>query len=350
MQAQSAAASSAEAVSPPSVALAGGGIRLDRGRFTVVAGPNDERLATSLLEAALARDTFPGLPRPRERVLIAIAPDASRFRAWVGPGAPEWGAAIAMPEERRIIMQGGRAGSGAGDPRIVLRHELAHLALHEQMGSLPPRWFDEGFASVAAGEWDRERAFETSLGLVWHALPDRERLEAGFAGGASRAEFSYAVAHRVVAELEGLDPTNGLRNFLQQWKRSGSMEIALRSAYGMTGAQFDKYWQQRTRRQYGALALVANLSLVGGIFGLLLGPLFWNRRRRDRRRLEAMRAADEAQDRALRESALAALLAAMPAAVPAETDWTAAPDAEPAIPGEETPKVSAEPRLRDADS
>ncbi|MBP6774178.1 MAG: hypothetical protein KA154_14355, partial [Gemmatimonadaceae bacterium] len=114
--------------------------------------------------------------------------------------------------------------------------------------------------------------------------------------------------------------------------------------------QFDKYWQQRTRRQYGALALVANLSLVGGIFGLLLGPLFWNRRRRDRRRLETMRAADEAQDRALRESALAALLAAMPAAVPAETDSTAMPDAEPAIPGEETPKVSAEPRLRDADS
>ena len=127
------------------------------------------------------------------------------------------------------------------------------------------------------------------------------------------------------------------------------MEIALRSAYGMTGAQFDRYWQQRTRRQYGALALVANLSLVGGIFGLLLGPLFWNRRRRDRRRLEAMRAADEAQDRALRESALAALLAATSAAVPAEA-LAAVPDAEPAIPGEETPKVGAEPRLRDADS
>jgi len=75
-----------------------------------------------------AQDTFPGLPRPRERVLIAIAPDAARFRELVGPNAPEWGAAIAMPDERRIVMQGSGAGSDAGDPRVVLRHELAHLA------------------------------------------------------------------------------------------------------------------------------------------------------------------------------------------------------------------------------
>ena len=48
--------------------------------------------------------------------------------------------------------------------------------------------------------------------------------------------------------------------------------------------------------------------VVGGIFGLLLGPLFYMRRKRDRRKLEAMRAADAVQEAALRESALTALL------------------------------------------
>ncbi len=258
---------------------------------------------------ALATDTFPGLPRPQAAVLIAIAPDAARFREWVGAQAPEWGAAIAVPDEQRIVMQGSRAGSDAGDPRVVLRHELAHLALHEAMGRLPPRWFDEGYASYAAGEWGRESAFETSVGLVFRTLPSREALEAGFYEGASRAEWSYAIAHRVVAEMATLDAENGMRNFFREWKGSGSFEIGMRRAFGMTGAQFDRHWQGRTRRRYGAVALVANLSLVAGIFGLLLGPLFVLRRRRDRRKLEAMRQADDVQERALRESALEALLA-----------------------------------------
>jgi hypothetical protein len=296
---------SAQPVNP---ATTGGAVRIDSGRFTVVAGAHDERLGRSLLTRALANDTFPGLPRPRARVLIAIAPDAGRFREWVGPHAPEWGAAIAIPGDQRIVMQGSRAGSDAGDPFVVLRHELAHLALHEAMGALPPRWFDEGYASLSAGEWDRETAFETSWGLVFRAMPSRDSLEAGFYRGADRAAFSYAMAHRVVAELAALDQTNGLRNFFSEWKASGSFEIGLRRAFGMTGVQFDRHWHRRTRERYGALAFVANVSLVAGMFGLLLGPLFVMRRRRDRRRLEAMRVADAAQERALRESALEALL------------------------------------------
>ncbi|MFP5355115.1 MAG: hypothetical protein ACLGIK_08170, partial [Gemmatimonadota bacterium] len=60
-------------------------------------------------------------------------------------------------------MQGRRASSDAGDPIRVLRHELAHLALHEYLGDLPTRWFDEGYASYAAGEWDRDRVIATNL-------------------------------------------------------------------------------------------------------------------------------------------------------------------------------------------
>src|SRR6185295_19053457 len=56
--------------------------RLDVGRITAVYFPQDERLARSLVTGAARTDSFPWLPRPRERVLIAIAPDARRFRQW----------------------------------------------------------------------------------------------------------------------------------------------------------------------------------------------------------------------------------------------------------------------------
>jgi hypothetical protein len=284
------------------------GTRLDEGRFTVVAEQRDERLARSLLAAAQARDTFPGLPRPRAHVLIAIAPDMARFRAWVGPHAPEWGAAIAFPDEQRLVMQGSTASADAGDPLVVLRHELAHLALHEHMDRLPSRWFDEGYASVAAGEFTREQVFETSIGMVWRTLPSLEALEDGFRRGGMEASWSYAMAHRIVSELSALGGARGLDNFFAYWKATGSFEKGVREAYGITGEAFEKHWQQQTRRRYGALAVVSNVSAAVGLFAILLVPLFISKRRRDRRRLEAMRLVDAQQEAAARASALQALL------------------------------------------
>jgi hypothetical protein len=270
--------------------------------------PADHQLLRSLLAAAVERDSFPWIARPHAHVVIAVAPDERRFREWIGPAAPEWGAAIAFPAQRTIIMQGRAAGSDAGDPRVVLRHELAHLALDEALGDLPPRWFHEGYASVAAGEWGREEVFATSVALLLRGMPSLDSLDRTFAGGASRADAAYALAHRAVAELAALDPERGLTLFFEYWRETRSLEIAIRRAFGMTQAQFEERWRTRTRRQYGALAIAADLSLAAALLMTIVVPLYMARRRRDRRRLEAMRAADLAAERAARESVLAALL------------------------------------------
>ncbi|HUF30307.1 MAG TPA: hypothetical protein VMM77_06540 [Gemmatimonadaceae bacterium] len=292
----------------PAPAQAEAPLRFDQGRFTVVAFPRDETLARSMVAAAAGRDTFPGLPRSRDRVLIAIAPDAARFREWVGPYAPEWGAAIAFPEERRIIMQGSAAPSSAGDPIRVLRHELAHLALHEALGTMPPRWFDEGYAAYAAGEWGREEVLATSYALLVRGLPSLDSLDRWFGGGSSQAGSAYALAYRAVSDLAALDRERGLSLFFQYWERTGSLDRAVREAYGITFSGFEQQWRRRTMRRYGALALFADLTLALGLMTLFILPLFIARRRRDRRRLAALVAADEATDRAARESALEELL------------------------------------------
>jgi hypothetical protein len=282
--------------------------RLDSGRFTAVYFPQDEALARSLISSAAQNDSFPWLPRPQQRVLIAIAPDAERFRAWAGPEAPEWGAALAFPESRRIIMQGRRAGSDAGDPVEVLRHELAHLALHERLGNKPPRWFDEGYASVAAREWRREDVLAANVALALRGTPSLDQLEEGFRGGAVAAQSAYALSYRAVTELAGLDPQRGLSLFFAYWGQERTMDAAVRRAFGVTLAGFEREYQQRTRRRYGALALFADLSIATLVMMLLILPFFFARRARDRRRMEAMLAADEAAEKAQRESALAALM------------------------------------------
>lgn len=269
--------------------------------------PNDRQLATSLAAHAVATDTFPGLPRSTQRVIIAIAPDKRRFREWAG-GAPEWGSAVAFPESRRIVLQGRRAGSDAGDPLAVLRHELAHLALHEYLGDLPPRWFDEGYASFAAGEWGREEVLTTNLALALRGMPSLDELEDSFGAGASAAQSAYALAYRTVAEMAQLDRRHGLTLFLGYWRTTGSMERAMRQAYGMTLAGFERRWRQRTRVQYGGLALLSNLTVAGLLLVFVLTPLYVVRRRRDRRRLERMKEADAAAELAARRSAIDELL------------------------------------------
>ena len=277
--------------------------RLDRGRFTAVFFPSERRLAQSLLTSAVAKDTFPGLPRPRSKVLLMLAPDHDRFREWVGPAAPEWGSAIAFPESNRIVMQGRKAGSDAGDPEGVFRHELAHLALHEYLDDRPPRWFDEGYASVAAAEWGRDDLLAANIGLLIGGMPSLADLDQGFHAGAARAEASYALAHRAVAELAALDETRGLALFFQYWKSTNSLDTAVRTAYGITLSAFEKRWRQHTISRYGGLALFADMTLATLAGLAILGPLYWARRRRIRQRMAEMLVVDAAEEKAAAEAA-----------------------------------------------
>jgi hypothetical protein len=275
--------------------------RYDQGRFTVGAAPRDAILARSLLTSAAARDSFPWLPRPSARVLILIAPDRRRFSELIGPHAPEYGAAIAIPAEQRIVMQGSRAGSDAGDPLVVLRHELAHLALHEAMGDIPSRWFDEGYASFAAGEWGREEVIATNVALAWKGVPSLAALDSAFYGGAARASGAYALAHRAVVELAALDRDRGLTLFFRYWRDSRDLDIALRKAFTLTQAQFEERWRRLTRRRYGALAIFADFTVAAVILVFLLVPLHLARRKRNKERLALMSAVEaetEAKERA----------------------------------------------------
>jgi hypothetical protein len=299
-------------VLPALLAAQQGTVPLTSGRVTVAAFPADLPLARTLLAAAVARDTFPGLPRPRDRVVIVIAPDERRFREWIGPYAPEWGAAVAFLDDRRIVMQGRSAGSDAGDPLRVLRHELAHLALAEALGDLPPRWFDEGYASYSAGEWDRDAVLATNVALVLGGMPGLASLDSAFYAGAARADAAYALAFRAVAELAALSPGNDLTLLFRYWKETGSLDQALRRGYGITLAGFEERWQQRTRRRYGMLAVATNLSLAVAALFVVVGPLWVMRRRRDRRRLAAMIRRESEIERRERNSAIEALLSSLP--------------------------------------
>jgi hypothetical protein len=156
------------------------------------------------------------------------------------------------------------------DYRRLLRHELAHLALHSVVRRVP-RWFDEGYAA-------QRGVVPTLAGLDRHI---RE-------GGAVEAEASYALATTAVRLLERLGGGRGLEPLITSLRDTPNFDEALRGTYQITLGQFEAMWRRDLRKRYGWLLIFSSVTLFWAFVSLLLMVLWARRRQRDRERRQAL--------------------------------------------------------------
>lgn len=256
-----------------------------------------ERLAARLAEAAREMPPLPALPAgvidEGGPVSIFLAPDAESFSELVGGRAPEWSAGVALPETRVIVLPG-YLDAGAPPHRLgrVLRHELAHIALHSYLApQRPPRWFDEGYAQWAAGEWGWEAAWQIRLAFALNRAPPLDSISLDWPRGRADAGIAYLLALTTIAYLtEHGGGEDGIRIFLDRWREGGDLESALRSTYGLTIAQFEFDWLKEVRSRYGWALLLTHSLVFWTPLAALIVLLTAQRRRRMQRRLEELRA------------------------------------------------------------
>jgi len=250
---------------------------------TAVAWPAQLPLALMLAERADAPATWPGLgPRDPGPIRLIVAADEAQMRELTGGRAPSWGAGIAIPGARTILIR-----ADARDPLTTLRHELAHLALRRAVRVHLPRWFDEGYASFAAGEWDRLDAIQLNLTVMRGGAPELAELDAALRGRAPDAEASYALAMSAVLELARRNPTGTLRPLLALLESGVEFPQALSRTTGLTEGQFAVEWQRAVRSRYGLLTWV----MAGGFWAVIALAVLgarWFRRRADRPRRAAL--------------------------------------------------------------
>lgn len=245
--------------------------------------PGDEGPAIALAELADRQSEWPGIPEPPlERMRLIYTDGAARFDSVTGGRVPEWGAAATFPASRTIVLR------RSPDLPRVLRHELAHLALHSVVRRVP-RWFDEGYAAYAAGEWDRLEALRVNWALLRGAAPSFAELDRRIRDGyASEAEGAYAMATTAVLALERLGGERGLEPLLTRLRSTADFDLALRTAHQLTLGQFEDRWRRELRRRYGWLLVFSSLTVFWVFAGLLLAALWLRRRRHDRQRREAL--------------------------------------------------------------
>jgi len=255
----------------------------------------DSRLTARLAEAAAAMPPLPALPASpaeiaRDPIVVHVAGSEAELARLTGGRIPEWGAGIAIPSERVVILPAlGRRNRDPAALLRTLRHELAHIALNDALApGRIPRWFDEGYARWAAGEWSPTAEWRLRLAFALDRAPSLDSLTLGWPDGAVEADVAYLLATSAVGYLVEQGGEAGLATFLSRWRETGSMDRAMRRTYGRTLGQFEHDWQRRTRSRYGWAAALSHATVFWAVAAVLLAVLWVFRRRRNAARREAL--------------------------------------------------------------
>lgn len=235
----------------------------------------------SLAERADQPAAWYGLGRrPVGPVAIMVVRGTGGFRAVSRGRVPEWGAGLALPAARFIAIR-----ADGDDPFRILRHELAHLVLHDAITGRVPLWFDEGYAVMAAGEFGRLTEVGLNFAVATGRVPDLESLNAGLRGAEATAETAYALAASAVAFLDRR--AGGIDSLLARLAAGQPFDTAVAQSTGLNPGRFEEAWQRDVKRHYG----LGLWLMAGGIWVIVAALLFVAhalRRRRDRPRREAL--------------------------------------------------------------
>ena len=151
-----------------------------------------------------------------------------------------------------------------------------------------PLWFEEGYAAVAAQEWDRLDALRLNWQLARGARMNLDDVDRALRGTRGDAETGYALAATAVLMLERWGAARGLTPLMENLPQAESFDAALRATYHVTESDFELRWQRDVASRYGWLSWVAAMGFFWLAIGAILVALIGWRRRRDQARRAAL--------------------------------------------------------------
>jgi hypothetical protein len=156
------------------------------------------------------------------------------------------------------------------------------------VGRRAPLWFEEGYAAVAAGEWDRLDALRLNWELARGVRMNLDEVDRALRGDRGDAAAAYALATTAVLLLHRWGGTRGLDPLVANLTTEPTFEGALRATYHVTEGDFEQRWQRDLASRYGWLSWGAAMGFFWLSIGALLAALVVWRRRRDRARRAAL--------------------------------------------------------------
>lgn len=194
---------------------------------------------------------------------IYIENSLESFRARIKGNIPDWGAAVAIPYREMIVIKSPanfRLGKSLYE---LVKHEYAHLALHERFGFAdPPRWLDEGIAMYVAFEWSWSASFALSRASAFGGLMTLEEIQDLNMLDWANAEIAYAQSYMAVKYiLEDYDITT-MNILIDELAGQKPLDSAMMAATGSNLADFEEEYFNFLTGRYNLLTLFIDMSYL----------------------------------------------------------------------------------------
>lgn len=202
-------------------------------------------------------------------------------------GVPVWAAGVAHSESGEIMIAQHAPDGSRTDLDSLLRHELAHVALHRATaGQDVPRWFHEGIAESFGNGVDLLRSQTLAGAIFGPGVPPLDRLDDNIRGADPiAATVGYAAARDFVNYLRDRDDKDGaeLRQVLTELRHGRSFDAAVVKVYGRTLQELDAEWRSGLTGRFSWFPVISS----GGLPLAVLSPMMVVAMIRRRRLLRA---------------------------------------------------------------
>jgi hypothetical protein len=210
---------------------------------------------------------------------VVAASSTMEFSRITGGALPDWGAAVAVPEERLIIFA---LVSGKKTLEQSIAHEVSHVLLGVLARERVPRWFDEGLAMFMAGEWSIYDSFRLARGALVSELVPLSRIENVLTFHQDQAWLAYTQSFAAVTTLlEQMTDTE--RSAFMRGLNRTPFDESLAIASNIRRSAFEENWNATATQRYALVALADDMwiwaALLPGLFLMALVAR-WLRNRR----------------------------------------------------------------------
>lgn len=192
----------------------------------------------------------------REPVNIVLARGSDDFERWAGREIPDWALAIARTAgaDGGIVIDMSRTTPFLeNNLHLVLRHELAHIALGQverQAGRQFPLWFHEGTAVRISGgrHFTDRRPF--IIAAAHGNQPALSDIEKSFPADRNSAEIAYLAAESFINFLASRCKDDSLSSIIDHFRDSGDIESSIEYATGSSLAELEMAWREKHRSNF----------------------------------------------------------------------------------------------------
>jgi hypothetical protein len=243
-----------------------------RTRYRIFAEiPGDSAYVDSVIQVTSVRLSNLIGPISVDSLDVYVVATEDRFRRLAGNAIPDWGAGVAIPFKRRIVIKSPLMLPGQKPLGELVAHEYTHIVLSNAVFRRPvPRWLNEGMAMYASAEWN----WGDNLAMSWAVaigsiipLNEIEKINRFYDEQAHTAYAESYLAFKYFLDTYG---QSGLKILLSNFQSGRRFDYAFVAATGAGQKSFEREFSAYLHRRYNLVSLIFDSNLLW----ILLAALF----------------------------------------------------------------------------